>query len=93
MEEKTFKEFENKIYTYCDNNIGNKVLFLGLNWLYSEPEKITPQDLVNLTGIIIRDLIGKNILKEVEKQENESVYALYEILPHERLIKQISKKR
>jgi hypothetical protein len=95
MEEKTFKEFEKKIYTYCDNNIGNKVLFSGFEWLYTEPEKVIPRDLVNLTGIIVRDLVEKNILKEVpkEKAEHESVYGLYEILPHEKLIKENIRKR
>lgn len=93
MEEKSFSEFKEKIYKYCDNNIGNKILFLGFESIYTSHDKITPKDLVNLTEIIIHDLIEKNILREVEKKEYESVYALYEILPHEKLIKDNLKRK
>ncbi len=92
MTEKKLEELsKERIYRYCDDNIGNKILFTGFEWLHLKYEKITPKDLVNFTGIIVRDLIGKKILREVEK-EFESVYALYEILPHEKLIENIKRR-
>jgi hypothetical protein len=95
MTEKKLEELgKERIYKYCDDNIGNKILFpgfvfTGFDWLYHN--KISPQNLTNLIGIIIRDLTEKKILKEVEK-DFESLYAMYEILPHEKLFKKIKKR-
>ncbi len=81
------RQFRKEIYKYCDDNVGEKILFTGFTNLYIQLEhEITPKNLASLTSEIIHELIGRKILIEVPK-EFESVYGMYEILPHEKLIK------
>ena len=75
-----------KIYEYCDENIGEKILLTGFMSLYSQLEhEISPQDVVRSVSGIVNNLIQKRVLKEVSK-EFESIYGRYEILSHERLL-------
>lgn len=96
MTEKKFEELgKERVYRYCDENTGNKILFTGFiftgfDWLYHG--KISPRNLTNLIGVIIHDLTEKKILREVREKIFESVYPLYEILPHERLSPKIKKR-
>ena len=79
------KEFAYNIHKYCDENIGEKVSFTIFPFLCSQQNQdISPRDLASKTGMIVHDLVGKGILVEVPK-EFESVYAMYEILPHKNI--------
>ena len=89
--EKLIKKFEENIYRYCDDNVKEKILFTGFTWMFPEYEKIAPAELANITSIFVYDLVKKKILKNITKNF-ESLYGLYEILPHERLVKNIEKK-
>jgi len=85
----SFKEFEKRIYEYCDDNVRKRILFTRFTFLWPQLEQqITPKDLASLTSKIINSLIKKGVLKEVPKPKNSDVpYGMYKILPHERLIK------
>ena len=82
-------KFRENIYEYCDNNVGGRVLFTGFVNLWSDKgTDMPPKDLVNLTSEILDNLIKQKIVIDVPKpKEFETVYAMYEILPHEKLIK------
>lgn len=89
--EELFGKFEENIHKYCDNKIGEKILFTGFEfmWPRNSTQKLpNRQELSELTGKIIGNLICRKVLKEVEKEEGyESVYGLYEIQAHAPLIK------
>ncbi len=86
MEE--YKEFEKKIYEYCDNHVKKRVLFTGFMYLWPPNHDIAPKDLATLTSRILNGLTQKGILREVPNREEFDVpYGMYEILPHEMLIK------
>ena len=81
------EEFKKCMYKYCDNNIGEKLLFPAFTNLYSQlKHEIAPKNLGVLTSEIVNDLIKRKVLIEVPK-EFENLYGMYEILFHKRLIK------
>ena len=86
---KSYIKFVREIYSYCDNHIGEEVLFPFFVNCLSEIEcVIEKRDLVSYTSEIASKLILKNVLKEVPKKF-ENFYGMYKVLPHERLIKKI----
>lgn len=81
------EQFRKCICKYCDNNIGEKLLFPAFTNLYSQlKHEIAPKNLGVLTSEIVNDLIKRKVLIEVPK-EFENLYGMYRILPHKRLIK------
>jgi len=93
MHEKKFRE---NIYRYCDDNVGKKLLSTAFtNFWRQSIQEISPQGLVNKTGGIIDDLVKERVLREVRKPHNfdDIPYGIYEILPHEKLIKDNKSKR
>ena len=82
------EQFKKEIYEYCDNNVRKRILFPGFTslWTLSRKERITPKDLALLTSEIINSLVKEKILIEVPKKF-ESVYGMYKILPHKKLMK------
>ncbi|MCX6749923.1 MAG: hypothetical protein NTZ83_00530 [Candidatus Pacearchaeota archaeon] len=83
-----YSYFEKEIYRYCDENIGEKVLFSVFTNLWREEEFIIKKDLIGITEKIINDLIKRGILIDMEKPEKlegfyelESPYGYYEIKP------------
>lgn len=87
MREKN-SHFVNEIYKYCDENVGEKVLFSVFTNLYNEEKFIIKRDLVGITEKIINNLIKEEILIEIVKPKGlESFYGYYEVKPHEDLMK------
>lgn len=92
----TIREFRENISKYCDDNIGERVLFTAFTHLCPLPKKsdkksivdsLSPKNLSSLTSRIVNDLIDEGILKEVNKPDDlRTGYGRYEILPHEKLI-------
>lgn len=88
MQGEQYREFEKRVYKYCDNNVGREILFTGFAYLWPQNHDIAPKDLAILTSKIINDLAKKGVLKEISKKEDFDIpYGMYEILPHEMLIK------
>lgn len=55
-------------------------------------ENVKPYQIINLATKIIRELQSQKIIKEVENHCEFRFYPLYEILPHESLIKNNGRK-
>jgi hypothetical protein len=88
MERVYVREFEKRIYEYCDNNVGQKVLFTGFEYLWPPNHDVAPKDLAILTSRILNELAEKGILREIRKEGDFDVpYGMYKILPHKKLIK------
>lgn len=77
-------EFRKEVYRYCDNRVGEEVLFPVFPnlWLTSGYTPVAPKDLVSLVGGITSDLVNKGVL---ERLPVGGFYEMYKILPHERL--------
>ncbi|VVB84067.1 Uncharacterised protein [uncultured archaeon] len=93
------KEFEEpiikEVYKYCDNNIGETILFTGFVFAGFDGlnrGEANSQDLTNLVSNILLNLTEKGILTEVRQKENEFIYPFYKVLYHEKLIPE-SKRR
>jgi hypothetical protein len=88
-----FLEFEKKLYEFCDKNVGDKVLSTYFSYLWPVPKQespeeylISPKELQRGISKLLNILVKKGVIKEIDKPEElESVYPLYEILPHTRL--------
>ena len=85
--------FENKILNYCDEHIGEKVLFpLFVNFWLEENCHLDKKNLVIITSDILKSLVEKNVLEEISVEESvrnkefENGYTLYEILKHRKLV-------
>lgn len=79
-------KFVRKIYSFCDDNIGEKVLFPFFMNCWSEIDcTIEKKDLAVHTSKIVSKLISENILKEVPKNFYNA-HGMYEVLKHEKLI-------
>ena len=78
------EQFRKKIYRYCQDNIGEEILFTGFEYMWPwQNSDISPKNLAMLTSRILNDLIKEKIIIEVPK-EVESVYGMYKVLPHEK---------
>jgi len=79
------EEFYKDICMYCDNNIGEQVLFTAFSHLWNSSEQIIPQKLADLTSRILNNLEDRSIIREIRKSEKRfyDFYPMYEILPHE----------
>lgn len=88
---KSYVHFVREIYTYCDNNVKERVLFPAFMNLWDEngyDNYITKRDLAVLTSTIISRLLKKGILRVVHSSTSpKDAYGLYKILPHENLMK------
>ena len=79
------KQFEKKIYSYCDENVGEKFLFpIFVNFWPEENCLIRKKNLAMITSEIIENLINKNVLKEIPVEFGNG-YGFYEVLKHRRL--------
>ena len=79
---KNYIKFVRGIYSYCDENVGEKVLFpFFMNYWPEIDCKIQKKDLAFLTSKIANRLVSRKVLKEVEK-DFENVYGMYKILRH-----------
>ena len=82
-----YPSFRKEIYAYCDKNVGEKALFYAFMNLWHENEPITHRDLMSLTERILKELLKKNILVEIQKPEElQTPFPYYKINPHEDLI-------
>ncbi len=83
--------FVRNIYNYCDENIGEKILFPVFVNLWPENYcSISKKDLTEITSKLIKKLMNREekILKDISNKKNfENVYGLYEILPHKELVR------
>lgn len=81
--DKDYIKFVRGVYSYCDNHIGEEVLFPLFINCWPEEIIIKKKDLVIYTSKIVSKLISEDVLKEVPKGF-DNVYGLYKILEHER---------
>lgn len=78
------EKFRKEIYRYCQNNVGEEILFTGFEYMWPQKNSdISPKNLAMLTSRILNDLIKEKIIIEVPKKV-ESVYGMYKILPHKK---------
>jgi hypothetical protein len=78
------EKFRKNIYEYCQENVGEEILFTGFEYLWPRQNSdMSPRDLAKLTSQILSGLIKEKIIIEVPKKV-ESVYGMYKILPHEK---------
>ena len=77
---KNYIKFVREIYSYCDENIGERILFpFFMNCWPESDYTIQKRDLASLTSKIVNRLISEKVLKEVKKNF-DNVYGMYEIL-------------
>lgn len=95
---KGYVHFVREIYSYCDRNVGEEVLFPAFVNLWhenGEDTHITKKDLSVLTSNIISHLLNKNKKKKRQKilsaihsiTNPQDAYGFYKILPHEDLMR------
>jgi hypothetical protein len=85
------KYFEKKILSYCDENVGDKSLFLFyMNFWPEESYHLEKRKLAKISSKLVEKLINKKVLKEIPVKF-ESGYGFYEVLKHRRLIQQKKK--
>jgi len=88
---KEYINFIKNIYSYCDNNIEEEMLFPAFLNLWRENEEssyITKKDLAVLTSNIISHLLNKNVLSVIHSDtSSEDAYGFYKILSHENLVR------
>ena len=87
--DKNYIEFARKIYSYCDNHVGERILFPFFMNCWPEEMTIEKKDLARYTSKIVNRLILKNILKEIPK-DFDNLYGMYKVLEHEKLIKDLN---
>ncbi len=82
---KNYIKFVKNIYSYCDENIGEKILFPFFMYFWPEIDcTVEKRDLAFYTSKIVSRLILKGALKEISKSF-DNVYGMYEILENEPL--------
>lgn len=87
--QKEYFHFVKEVYTYCDENIGEKALLPVFVNLWDEEFKIDKKYLTAITSQTVYRLMKNGILEEIPKYERFHVpYGLYKILPHENLMRQ-----
>jgi hypothetical protein len=86
---KKIDKFREEIYFYCDYNVGSDVLFPAFVNLWPEnndkKKAMTKRDLVLITSNILHELVDRDVLKTMHK-EDSTVYSCYNVLPHEFLL-------
>ena len=84
--DQNYIKFVREIYSFCDENIGEKILFPFFMNLWPEIDcTIEKKDLAFHTSKIVSRLISKRILKEIPKSF-DNAHGMYEILKHEKFI-------
>jgi hypothetical protein len=82
--QKGYYHFVREVYSYCDENRGEKALLPVFVNLWEEEFKIDKKDLTAMTSRIINRLVKKEVLIEIPKYGGFHVpYGLYEILNYE----------
>ena len=84
MERKKFEQLKERIYEYCDNNIGLKTLFTGFTFLSPLDEFKGESDY--LTSGIVDNLVKQRVLKEIPFRRDFFIaHGMYKILLHKKL--------
>jgi hypothetical protein len=83
--------FVKEVYSYCDNNIGQKILFPAFTNLWDENGEenthISKKDLAIIASKIVTRLLERKILNVIPKDgKSYNPYGFYKILEHKNLM-------
>lgn len=88
-----YLNFEERVYRFCDNNVGEEVLFTGFVHLWPKQIELCPREeiihpkIIFYTNNVINKLLRLNVLREIPK-DFDTFYPMYNILAHDSLIKE-----